>query len=145
MMYELYATIMVIAVFVVVLVLKSLLKKDICVLCASVSVVWVVLLAGLTAGLWQDRVSVAVLMGASLTGGYYYLESKLKKEWMIFRFPVFVTGLSLVFTVIDGRVNVYLWIITGILWLAVYTLYAFRNKSGFRRIVKNIIECCRRW
>ncbi len=145
MMYELYTTIMVIAVFAVVLVLKSLLKKDICVLCASVSVVWIVLLAGLTTGMWQDMVSVAVLMGASLTGGYYYLESKLKKEWMVFRFPIFITGLSLVFSVVERGVNVYLWMITGILWLVVYILYVFRDKSGLRRIVKNIIECCRKW
>ena len=64
------------ALFVILLVIKSLAKLKLCVICLSVSVTWLAMLVMYKLGYFENPALLALLMGQSITGIYYLFEKK---------------------------------------------------------------------
>ncbi len=134
------------ALFPVFLIFKRLTKLEICAICASVSITWIILLMLYWLGKFEYPIIIAALMGQSVVGLYYLLEKKVKKDFLIFRLPFLLTATFLVFVVLGHTENIGKSIA---LLLALWTLFGFayfyRSNSRLSGIVKRIIECCKNW
>src|SRR3989344_7913610 len=135
----------IVILFFIFLIIKSFLKggyKDkFCVLCASVLVTWLVLLIS---NLFNNKIIIGILMGTSITGVFYFLESHIEEKLKIYRLPFFVTMIAIVYFLISKLIieTIYLLII---LWLVFIFMYLFQNNQTLRGISKKIIECCKKW
>ncbi len=138
------AIIMVLGFFSLFLVAKRTIGKEFCVLCASVTATWVVLLIGVIINLWADKMVIGVLMGTSLTGAYYFLESKVDKEKFVFKLPFFITGLAMIFSIVSDSVP-YLWAVVIVLWMISVVLYLYRSDKKIKSLFYTIVECCKKW
>ena len=138
--------IIIITLFFLLLGVKSLLKKNFCVICMSISLTWITYLVLHRLGYFQDSVLITLLMGQSVVGVYYLVERKIKENLLIFRLP-FLLSLTLVAYALispsDGVLSAALLLIG--LWFVFITIYAFQHHIGFGKFVKKIIECCRNW
>jgi len=138
-----------IALFFLLLGIKSLIRVKFCVICLSVSLTWVGLLVLSWIADFKDYLLLGLLMGQSVLGVYYLAERKLKEELLIFRLPFLLTLTLIAYLLsrpfsevpeVVGAVGA-----VGGLWLVFGLGYAYRNKAGFNRFVKKIIECCKNW
>ena len=140
----------IVVLFFLLLGIKSLLsenhKKRFCVICLSVSLTWIVLIILYFLNLFNNNILIALLMGMSVTGIFYYLESKLKKNdnLKIFRLPFILTLISAVYFLLDSF-SIYAFYFIIFLWILFGFLYSFKNSEGFSTLVNKLIECCKRW
>ena len=145
--------------FFVLLLIKKGIKKRIkkrgitewCVLCAAVSVTWMILLLLYFLGLFSDTIIIAILLGQTSVGIFYLLEKKVPPKATLFRLPFLLT-LTL---------SAYAWLSLGsagagkdlittlfflfLLWIGFFIVYLFREQAQFRILSKKLIECCKRW
>lgn len=91
-----------------------------------------------------DLLSVAILMGGSVVGSMYYLGSRVKKSWNIFRLPYLVTLLALTYMVLARQSYLELTLGVVVLWVLFLTIYLLRH-TKLRTWSKKIIECCKDW
>jgi len=132
--------------FVLLLVIKKYTPWQFCVICASVSLTWVSLLVLYWFALFTDPVLIAVLMGQSVVGIYYLLEKKIPKSLLLFRFPFFLTATTLVFAML-GYISSMMWpvLFLVVLWSITSILYAYTRHPRVRRIVSELMACCKNW
>lgn len=132
--------------FFVALLVKEVLKKEFCAICASVSLTWLGLLISYWLRIFDDAIMLALLIGASTVGVFYIIEAKVRKEWTMFRLPFLLTliaaGYSLV-SVPDDLMKIVVFLI--ILWLFFIVAYLCRNNPKISSAAKRIVECCKRW
>ena len=137
------------ALFFVFLIAKSIFKgamNRLCVICASISITWIVLLVLIWVGIFKDRIMAAILIGMSITGAFYYLEKKVNEEMKLFRLPFMLTLISLVYyTLQPSGIAVSSIIFLAIIWILFYLTYLYRNNPGMNRFVKKLLECCKTW
>lgn len=134
--------------FVLLLILKAVFKLNFCVLCGAVSLTWISLLVLFWAGLFNEPVLIALLMGASVTGVYYLVEKKVPKELHVFRFPFFLTLVFSAYLLLRFEVNVSVLAVTGFVFfvsLICGFLYFFRNNPKFKSVISKLIDCCKNW
>lgn len=120
------------------------LKEIFCVICASVFVTWLGLLALYKLGRFQNTILLAILIGESTLGIYYLADSGLRLG--VFRLPfllsLILAGYSLVEMPSDilgsMALLILLWVIFGI-------IFVFRKSKRMLALVKRIVECCRNW
>ncbi len=136
----------VVALFAVLLAAKEILYSNICVLCASISVTWIVLLVMLWTGREVDRVLLALFAGQSITGGYYLLRAKLAVRFRIFTLPFVLSATLVLYLLITRRTDEMLpaGVLVAVLWLAGFVVYGLRN-SDVKHIAHKLIACCRDW
>ncbi len=140
-----YTIIGIIALFFILLILKNIFNwKKFCTLCISVSLTWIVLLVLYFLKIFQDKIIIAILMGHTSLGMFYLWEKKVKEKLKIFRLPLLLTFIFIIYTAIENFEFNSLFIILG-LWIVFYLIYLFRNNKGFNKFTKKIIECCRNW
>jgi len=132
--------------FVLLLVIKKYTAWQFCVLCASVSLTWIVLLVLYWLALFADPVLIAVLMGQSVVGIYYLLEKKVPESLLLFRFPFFLTATALVFAIL-GYISSMMWpvLFLLLLWSITFVLYAYTSNPKVKRIVTELMACCKNW
>src|SRR3989338_10698356 len=137
---------LIMALFLVLLGVKTIVKWKFCVLCASVSVTWMTLLVLYWLGRFENVVFIAVLMGESVIGLSSLLVKKTPEKLQIFRLP-FVLGATLaVYLLLGERENVSGPLLAvGMVWVVFLTIYAYRNNARMRRLGERIIACCRDW
>src|SRR3990167_4139959 len=91
---------LIIALFFIFLAVKGVfenrhkIKNNFCVICASISLTWLVLLSLYLLNLFDNVLVISLLMGMSLTGIYYLAErkiGKINKKFKIFRLPFILT------------------------------------------------------
>ena len=140
---------MIIGLFFIFLLLKRLLKKEFCVLCAAVSLTWISLLLLYYGGLFQDKVIMAILIGQTSMGIFYLLEKKVSKEITIFRLPFLLTLTLSIYSLISWatalkeiRPSLFLLILT---WAVFILIFLFRNNKWFGKLINKLVECCKRW
>ncbi len=128
--------------FFILLFVKSLFKnkKKFCMICLSVSLIWITLLILYYFNIFTDKLIIAILMGHTSLGIFYLLEKKVKKELLFFRLPYLLTSISLIYFILSDFIINSLYVLFG-LWLLFIVIYLFKNK-GFS---KKIIECCKKW
>jgi len=132
--------------FVGLLIIKSITRWAFCVICTSVSVTWMTLLILHWLGLFDQPMIVAVLMGQSVVGVYYFLEKKTNDELHIFRLPLLLTLTLAAFVALGVTTDlVYGLSLLAVLWVVLSLLYLYRENPKTRIVVDRIIACCRDW
>lgn len=120
-------------------------KKEFCVICATVSLTWIILLLLLRFGSFDNKVIIALLMGQSITGIFYFLEHKFKDKISLFRLPILLTLTFFGYSLIERHDFVNVTYLLSVLWTAFAFLHASKKNRNFENFVKKIIECCKRW
>lgn len=119
------------------LILKTLIKKEFCVICASVSLSWLTLF-------WSvDPLLIGILMGQSAIGLYYFLNAKLSETFKIFRLPYILSAIFAIYVLLSQeKADVKSIYFLASIWL-LFLLIAFTKRRG--KLVKSLIECCKNW
>lgn len=125
--------------------LKDLLKAGWCVVCLAVSSTWLGLFVAYRAGWFTDPLLLALLMGMSVTGLYYWLEKQTPKMLLLFRLPALLTLAYLFYSALTWRVQVPAGLFLVGLWVIFGTIYSLRTASGIKHAVKKLIDCCSNW
>jgi cbb3-type cytochrome oxidase subunit 1 len=73
------------------LLLKSKLQVRICAICLAVSLTWAGLLAAYHMGWFGNGLLLGLLMGQSITGIYYLLEKHASEPLLLFRLPLLLS------------------------------------------------------
>jgi len=133
--------------FVVGMLLRKVFPK-LCALCFATSATWVLGLGYLVIYGSNietvDVISVAILMGGSAVGSMYYLSSRVKESWNLFKLPYLVTLFAMIYIVLAQQLYVELVIGIVALWVIFFAIYLLRHTS-LRAWSQKIIECCKNW
>lgn len=146
----LYILITISILFFLLLILKTLvsdkLKKNACVVCGAISLTWIVLLILYKLNLFSNNIIIAILLGQSILGIFYFLDSKVYERFKIFRLPFLLTLIILAYSIIVIPEDIIKDIIfLLVLWLIFILIYYYRNNNKFNTLAKKLIECCRNW
>lgn len=136
----------IISLFIVLLIIKKMNKFRFCVICASVLLTWIGFLVLYWLGLFDELILIAVLMGGSVVGFYYWLEKRTKEFLHLFRLPVLLTMILLTYVLlnkVEDAVSIIVLIL--VLWAVFGLLYAHKNNSNVHQVIARIIACCRDW
>jgi hypothetical protein len=134
------------ALFAILLIVKSISKWKFCVICVSVSITWMALLVLYWLGLFNQPVIIAVLMGQTVVGLYYFLENRTDEGLHIFRLPLLLTLTLAAFIALDVTTDlVYGASLLAVLWAALSILYFYRHNPKTKIVVDRIIACCKDW
>ena len=118
--------------------------KNVCALCAAVSLTWIFLLSSYFLGYEINTAIIILLMGTSVTGAYYYIEKKIIEEKKIFNFPIFLTLFIFAYQ-FWSSFNEYLYGVLLLIWIAFGALYYGRKNNRLKGIAKKVIACCKNW
>ncbi len=125
---------------------KSLIKKkEFCVICALVSFSWLVLLFFYWEGIFEDMLVIAILMGQSSIGFYYFLESRIDERFKVFRLPFILSLVFVIYSVVSLGFGFNSFVLILVLWVLFGFLYFYRNYSGVSVVVNKLVECCKKW
>jgi len=102
------------------------LKEKFCVLCASIVLTWITLLVLNFLDFFHDKILIALLMGESTLGIFYLIESKFRKEMKIFRLPLILSLISIVYFILVGFEEIS-FVFLIFLWLIFFVIYLFRK------------------
>ena len=140
-----YILIGIIGLFFILLILKNIFNwKKLCTLCVSVSLTWIILLILFLTNIFADKMIIAILMGHTSLGIFYLWEINVREKFKIFRLPLLLTFIFIIYLVLENfEFNSFL-IIIG-LWLIFFLIYLFRNNKKFSKVAKKLIECCKKW
>ncbi|MBI5413731.1 hypothetical protein HZA42_05280 [Candidatus Peregrinibacteria bacterium] len=136
------------ALFVLLLIVKSVGKWKFCVLCVSVGITWLTLLVLYWSGIFNNSAIMTLLIGNSVVGIYYLAEKKTAERLHIFRLPFFLTlllaGYELVTATAMSKLIPSL-LLLAFLWLLSGILFTYRDNPSFKKAVTSILECCKNW
>lgn len=136
----------IVVLFFIFLLIKEIIKKEFCVLCASIFTTWIFFFILYLIGIFKEPIILALLAGQSVLGIFYLTESKVKQELKLFRLPFIMTltifGYFMFKTPIDF-VNVITLLL--LIWAAFSLTYFYRTNKSTKIFVDKIIECCKRW
>ena len=119
------------------------LKEKFCVLCASIILTWIILLILNFSNLFQDKILIGILMGHTSLGLFYFFESHFKKEIKVFRLPLLLSFISIIYFILEEFEKIS-FIVLIILWVIFGFIYFFR-KSGTKSYINKLINCCKKW
>ena len=126
--------------------LKGKLKDNFCVVCAAISSTWIILLLLYWNGLFANKTLLALLIGESVVGIFYMVNSKVKEELKVFRFPFLMTLIVVGYTLIENSYDfVPVILIVIILWIIFATVYFLKMNHNISLIAKKLVECCKEW
>ena len=131
----------IVALFFILLALKNIFSlKRLCVICASIILTWILLLTLYSLNIFTDKIIIAILMGHTSLGIYYIFEKKVKKNLLIFRLPLLLTFIFIIYYILESF-SLDGFVLTIILWAFFALVYLFKNN----KVAKKIIECCKKW
>lgn len=136
------------ALFFILLVFKQFLNKKnkFCVICASISLSWLVLLCLYYLNLFDNILIISILIGTSITGIYYLVESKVKEKIKIFRLPFLMTLIFIGYNLVNGfyaKIDVWMFILS--IWVLFFIFYIYSNNKKIGSFANKLIECCKKW
>ena len=121
---------------------RSKIKNNFCVICASISLTWLVLLSLYLINLFDNILVISLLMGMSLTGIYYLAERKIGKineKFKIFRLPFILTLIIIAYYVLTFENIFNNLLVIGGLWILFVLIYFYNNA----KFIKKLLECCK--
>lgn len=129
------------ALFFMLLALKNLFNiKKVCIICASVSLTWIVLLTFYLLKIFTDKTIIAILMGQTSLALFYIWEKKVKNKVRLFRLPLLLSMIFVIYSILESF-NLNSLIFLTALWLFFLIVYLLKNN----KLAKKIVECCRKW
>lgn len=130
-------------VFIASLVLKNLiLKKPFCSLCVAVVSAWLVLLFLYKSDQFNDGILLALLMGQSITGIFYFAYRRLPKILRIFSLPFLLTLTATAYWAIAAEVVMPVFILLAVLWIGAWVIFTSRSDPGKKKIADIFTQCC---
>ena len=136
----------IISLFFILLIVKSLTKKNFCVICLSFVLTWAYLLCMLFNNSFEDKVLLGIFMGQTSIGIYYLLEIKLRKRFHIFRLPFLLTLTIIIYSILSYSSEVISAIkLTIAIWILFMFIFVYRKSPKAKTLANKIIECCKRW
>ena len=129
-------------IFIASLIIKNLVNKAFCSLCVAVASVWLVLLFLYKTGRFSDGILLALLIGQSITGIFYLAYRKLPKSLRIFSLPFFLSLTAVFYTLITADIQLAVFILLLVLWLAAWIIFIYRNDPGKKAVAKILAKCC---
>lgn len=136
----------IVAAFALLLAIKAATRWRFCVLCGSIGGTWLVLLVLYHAGRFDAPLLLALLMGQTITGIYYLLETRVREAWLVFRLPFVLTLIPVFYALLTLEAPPGIAAIgLAVLWLAAIAIYACRNAGGVAALAHQLIECCKNW
>ena len=145
MAFLFYTILGIIGLFFILLILKNLFNwKKFCTLCISVSLIWIVLFILYLTDIFADKIIIAILMGHTSLGLFYLWEKNTKEKFKIFRLPLLLSFIFIIYSVLENFEFNSLLLIIGV-WIIFSLIYLFRNNKKFSKVAKKLIECCKNW
>ncbi len=142
-MLDIFSVFLIIIVaFFVILLIKVLIKKEFCAICAAVSLTWVFLIVLNKMSLFDDKTFIAVLMGQSVLGIFYLAEKKAANNLKFFRLPFLLSLTFLAYFVIGEFVFSVAKLLLA-LWLFFLAIFLYRHNAKVNVFVEKIIACCK--
>ena len=137
------------ALFFLFLILKTVIKKEFCVLCVAVVISWLGLFALYFYGKFNDLLVLGILIGESVLGLFYVVEKNVRKEFTLFRLPFLLSLIFLVYSAVtfmksSNEILKSVLFLTG-LWGVFLLVYFYRANNSMRVFVNKIVECCKKW
>ncbi len=136
--------------FFVLLIIKEFLgkrlKERFCVICFSIAFTWITLLVMYRVRVFHNPIVLALLIGESTVGVFYFVDSIAAEKFKIFRLPFILTLIVAAYSLLripGDIVRSVLFVIA--LWVAIGLVYVFRRNRRMNAFLKRMIECCRRW
>lgn len=131
----------IILLFFILLAIKSIFNiKKFCAICLSVNLSWIILLVLYFANIFTEKIIIAILMGHTSLGIFYLWEKKVKEKFKVFRLPLLLTFIFIIY-ITFGQFNFNGLIIILALWVLFFIIYLFK----FNKLTKKLIECCKKW
>lgn len=128
------------------LLLKPRLKKvKFCTVCAAVSATWLLLLLARILDWFDNEVLLALLLGESVVGGYYLVESKVRGALLVFRLPFLLTLSFAAYSIVAMATSLPVSGVVAAVWMLHGLLYVYRNDPSIRQKVDHIVACCSKW
>lgn len=134
----------VIALFVLLLIIKDVFPRRICAICLAVGLIWLSLLIAYRSGRFDNPLLLGLLMGQSVTGLYYFLEKRVRKEWLVFRLPVLLTLTYIFYVLVAWNLPFGPLLLVVLLWVTGFGITAYRVPR-INHLAKKLIECCGNW
>jgi hypothetical protein len=132
------------SLFAIYLLAKARLGWKVCVLCAAVVTTWFALLILYRLGRFHDPVLVALLLGQSITGSFYFVQRRVVASLKIFTLPFFLSLTAASYFLIAGlRGSLPVMLLLMALWLAAYVAFSYRNDPGKKPVVNAVVDCCK--
>lgn len=133
----------IVVLFVLSLLVKKLVGIKFCVLCVSVSLTWIGIFILVKLNRFQDITLLALLLGESVTGLYYFTQRRVPKELRIFSLPFFLTLTTLAYFLVNPLTSILLILafLFG-LWVVAWIIFSYRNDPGKRPFAQNVMDCC---
>lgn len=135
----------IVGVFILILFLQRYLPWRTCAICIAVSLTWIVSLGLFHLGYLESQLLIALLMGQSILGVYYLVESRVKDHYLTLRVPFLLTATYLGYIGLTLELNLYIVLLLLILWAIGGSILAFRHQPRFRATAQKLIDCCRNW
>ena len=129
-------------IFIASLIIKNLLNKTLCSLCVAVASVWLVLFFLYKNGRFSDGVLLALLVGQSITGIFYFAYRRLPKSLRIFSLPFFLSLTAVFYMLISADIQLAVFILLAVLWLTAWIIFIYRNDPGKKAVAKILAKCC---
>ena len=140
------AFVAIVSLFTFLLVLKGLVRKNFCVICASVSGTWLGLLVLYWLGVFGEPLLIALLMGQGVVGGYYVLERKVPERFLAFRLPFLLSATFVAYLLIAGASGLFApFLFLLALWLAFGAFFLFRANEKAGEVFYRLLACCKKW
>jgi len=133
------------ALYILLVLFKSRVRKPLCALCLAVGLTWAGLLTAYRLGWFGDGVLLALIMGQSVTGIYYLLEKYAPRPWLLFRLPLLLTLTYLFYGAVTLQAGLGTALFLVGLWLCGLVLYVHRTSPRIREVTRKIVECCGNW
>lgn len=137
------ALLVIIILFVVLLLARRVGGIKFCVLCVSISLTWIGIFVLHKLNRFQDLLLLALLLGESVTGVFYFTQRRVSKELKIFSLPFFLSLTTLAYYLVNpiNQVLLILFLLFG-LWLAAWIIFIYRNDPGKKKLAENVMDCC---
>lgn len=124
---------------------KGKIKRNFCVVCLSVSLSWTGLLVLYFLGLFEDKVLLGILMGHTSLGIFYIFESSFSERFKVFRLPLLLTFVTIIYFLLSGFEPISFFILIG-LWIVFGLVFLFLDTGEKQKsFVNKLIQCCRGW
>ena len=129
------------ALFFLFLIIRNIFNsKNMCAICASVFLTWIVLLSLYFSNIFPDKTIIAILMGQTSLGLFYLFYEKLN----IFKIPFLLTLITLVYFVLEKFSLDSIYFLTA-LWAFFFIIYLFKSNKKINVFANKMIERCKKW
>lgn len=115
-------------------------KSRFCVICISISVTWIVLLILYFNNLFFDKTILAILMGQTSLGLFYFFYEKMD----IFKLPFLLALIATIYFVLE-KFSIKAIYFLVVLWIFLLAIHLFKKNKNFRTFANKLVGCCKKW